>query len=322
MMRTLSQMLANLYDDLRVQSTDTTSTTRLTRYLNDGHEYIVRRPAFTQFRQFSLPLTTVADRAVYGLPQAFARVDKITEPSNGDPLGILTLAEWREIDPQDDASGSPTHRIDLGFQAVMLQPNSTGLWIVSTAAGDTTQTCRVRGLRANGDLQSDVTATLNGTTRVALGSATDYVAVRSLRLSAVGVGVISLYDAASGGNELARIPVGLTSVQYLGVRFWPTPTAALTYTVDGQVSAAPLSLDTDISLLPEEFDELLETYARRRWAKWIGDPVRYALENDELEREIARMKTAIEFPPGTTARVGGRESSVRTSNLPGNFPND
>jgi hypothetical protein len=322
---TFDEIVDSVIDDVRAVATDAAVIARIKRYVNEGHGKILRRPDFKTLRNGTLNFTSVASQAEYGFAQAFDLINTITQISNDRYLNVRTLDWLRQIDPGQRMSGTPTDYVDCGWQPVFREPDSTGLWIASSAAGDTTQTVRIRGIRANGDVQQNVNTTLTGTTRAAVGGGsalTDYVWIEAFTLSAAAVGVVSLYDAAAAGNELARIPIGLQSARWKIGRLWPTPSAALEYVVDGQLSVYTLVNDDDVPMLPERFHESLETYARMRWYRYLGDTDRYLMNRQEWDGDLAELKSYAEFPPSWRPRLANRLMSTGWNNLGAWYPAD
>lgn len=320
---TLAELLANVIDDVRAVSGDATTEARIKRYINEGHQELLRNPRCTNLRRGTLYITTEADVPTYGFAQAFTQIDKVTQTTNDRYLGTKSLDWLRQIDPGQRMSGTPTDLVDMGWQPVFRQPAETGLWAVSTAIGDTTQTVRVRGVRLSGDTVPESTAVLTGTTRVQIASTvSDFVHIDSFTLSAAAVGYVSLYDAAAAGNELARLPIGVTSNRWKIARFWPTPSAALQYVVDGQLRIYTMVNNDDVPMLPEQFHEMLETYARMRWARYLGDDRRYVMNKSEFDAATKTLQSYAEFPSGYTARVADRQWSAGWNNLGAWYPAD
>jgi hypothetical protein len=321
---TFEELTNNVIDDTRAVGTDADVLARIRRYINEGHSTLLRRPDFANLRNGTMTFTSVIDLAEYGFLQVMDRVDEVTQVSNDIKLRPRTLDWLRSIDPGQRQSGTPTDYVDMGWQPVYRHPASTGLWIASSAAGDTTQTVRIRAVRANGDEQPNVNTALNGTTRVAVGSPalTDYRWVLAFTLSAAAAGVVSLYDAAVAGNELARIPIGKQSNRWKIGRLWPTPSAALDYVVDGQMAIYTMVNDDDVPMLPEPYHEMLETYARMRWYRYLSDADRYLMNRQEWDEDVKRLKAYAEFPPGYAPRLANRVYTFGWSNLGGQFPAD
>lgn len=281
-------------------------STRVKRWLNEGHRTLLREPGLTGLRQGTIAIATVASQAIYGLPMAFERIDRIQDTTNDIPVRYRSRDWFRTVDPGERVSGNPYVWTDVGRVPVLMQPTTDGLWAASAAAGDTTQTARVIGITSNGDRQAQATAALNGTNRIQLGGGTGfatYVTVLKFTLSAAAVGAVSLYDAATLGNELARIPVGATSVNYQAIRLWPTPAAVLPYTIDGQFSVPLMSDDTDVPMLPDDWHDLIAKYARMREYERTGDK-RYGIAKGEFDEGKAAMMYPIDYPADYTPIAG------------------
>lgn len=319
----LGDLLLALYDDLGYRSSpDTAITTRLTRYVNEGHAHVLRLPASRSLRQGTLTFASVADQPTYGLPSAFETIDRMVQESNNIRLIAQSLDWFRRLDPGERSNGTPYVWIDLGLQPVMQQPASTGLWVVSTAAGDTA-TVRITAVRANGDPQAEATVSLNGTTRAQLGSVTDYTLITRWEVGSTCTGVVSLYDASTSGHELARIPIGQTTVQYQQIRLFPTPAAAVTYTVDGLLVIPDLVNNVDTPRLPILFHDMLAVYARMREYARLGDSDRYPVALQEWTTWLGRLTAYLDYPPDYRPRAGYLGEASRWSNLPGGwFPAD
>jgi hypothetical protein len=319
---TLAEMRADVADDVRAVATDATVIARIDRYLNEAHNDLLRNPSLRNLRNGTLRQTTEANRATYGFAEAFDTIDKVTQTTNDRFLNIRSLDWLRQIDPGQRQNGTPTDLVDMGWQPVSRMPEETGVWAVSTNVADTTQSVRFRAVRANGDTAAAVT-TLTGTSRVALaGGVTDLIHVTEFALSAACAGVVSLYDAAAAGNELARLVVGATSKRWKIFRFWPTPSAALDYVVDGQLSIYTLANDADVPMLPVEFHEMLPTYARMKWARYLSDRDRYLFEKSEFEAAFRKLRSYSEFPSGYRPRVADRQTSTGWNNLGAWYPAD
>lgn len=318
---TFASLLSAAYDELNYGSSPSSDVvTRIKRWINEGHRNILRLPAFQGLRTVTYPFDSVAAQKTYGLA-AFDRLDRIVDVDNQKPLPMKDLAWLRSADPGDAETGTPSVWVPLGIQPVAIQPSSTGLWVVSTSAADTAIVIYLRGLRATGQISSEVATTLTGASRVALGTATDYVAVVELFLSVAAAGTVSLYNASSSGTELAQIPIGNTSTRYRGVRLWPTPTAAVSYNVDGQFSLPDLAQNSSVSRVPEEFEELLLKWVRFCDARKKGHEGRMKIELAMFEKGLKDLASVQEFPADFRA-VASEGRSVGANNLGGWFPSD
>lgn len=320
---TKGDILTILYERLNYASTPAQSVTdRLGRMVTEAHRHILREPGMARLRDVPSNLTfaSEASRAYYGLPPIVSAIRAITDRTNDRRLQVITWTSLRTGDPGLDATGTPYGYVHVGIRAIKRLPASTGLWAVSSSAGDTTQTIQANGIRTSGDATGDQTATLTGAVRVAIGTLTDYIDVTQISLSAVGAGVVDIYDAAAAGNLLASIPVGDVSPQYLGVLLYPTPTAVTTYYVDGPLRILDLDDAQDVPLLPEEFHDILVDGALLLEYNKEDDPRRMAVQAN-YRGKLSQLKFYLSAGPDDLPVMGQRQS-VRTSRLGPNFPAD
>jgi hypothetical protein len=235
-------------------------------------------------------------------------------------LEARSLSWLRQQDPGLVASGNPTIYVPIGWMQVQTQPSAqTGLWLVSSAAGDTTQDVYTETFRTGGYLNKTTTR-LTGTTRVAIGGIgafADHVEIDKFYLSAVCAGTISLYDAITGGNELARIGIGQTSAHYYGIQLWPTPGGVITYYVDYTRQIVDMVNDTDEPLLPLDFHDLIVDGTKvKEYEK--SDDTRLSVAKASFENRIGDLRYRLLNPPDYRPVRGG--DRVGYSNLGGWYP--
>ena len=304
---TLAQILADTYRRCGYQTSPAAAvTTRLTAFINETHEAILSEPGLSSLLYGSVTIASVASRARYGL-SSIAQVRSLTETTNDAKLEARTLAWYRATNP-DPASneGTPEYYVPLGIVAVAQVPaiTGTGLWAVSSSASDTAPTVTIDAIRVDGYPHSPSAVALTGTSRVQIGSLTDYIDVTQFQLSTACVGDISLYDASSSGNLLAVIPRGQTTSRYWGFLLSPTPSAAVTYVADVEHDVRPLSADTDEPLLPPRFHRLLALGARAKEYEQKDDP-RLQVALAEYVKGLRDLKYAVTCPPGLVVIPGG-----------------
>lgn len=314
----LDGMLKDLYRRLNFpKDANAPTATRLTAFLNEAHRQILSKPGMERLRDDVITFASVASQARYTVPPDIARIKAITERTNLRRLQFLPLDQLRRLDPGLTATGTPDYWIPIGYQAVSMQPSAaTGIWAVSSSASDTSPIVRVDSVRTGG-YTATATATLTGTSRVQIGSLTDHIEVTKFYLHAPSVGSVSLYDAASSGNELARLEPGKLYGRWQGIQLYPTPTAAVTYYVDYTRVVADLTNPTDEPLLPEDFHWLLILGALKR---------EYEKSNDTTYRQVAQEETDglkalrnwVLYPPDYDATPGVRP--IGDSNLGPWFP--
>jgi len=322
---TFNDMLQATYDDLGYTSSPSTAqVTRIKRWINEGYRHVMAIPGMEQLRDGQFDINTVTGQGVYALPMAVNVVYDVTQVTNAVRLRMITKDAFRTIDPglQNSSSFSDAW-IPWGYGVVQRHPASTGLWAVSSAAGDTTQTFAINGVRANGDIAAPVTASsaLTGTTRVQIGTLTDYVQITQLDMSAAAVGVVTVYDAAVSGNVILRLQPGQTSAQYQQVRLWPTPASDnVAYTFDVQFVLSDLVNSNDIPLLPTDFHDVPSLYARMREYTRVGDEMRLRVSQAEWKQRTDFLKFTVTIPKDYQPVASNQAAGYGWNNLGPNFP--
>lgn len=287
---TLSDIEADLYRRLGYASSPAAAiTTRLRALVNETQAEILSEPGMSALLNGSITFASVVDTPQYSLPQAAARVKTIYEITNDRRLEERSLEWYRSLYPDVAAqTGTPVYFVDLGYSAVSAQPAAaTELFADSTAAGDT-NTAFLEGYRTDGYFRA-LSVTMTGVTGVSLSTAiTDFVFVTKFYISAAAVGEVRLQTTAAGGTILARIPIGQTYARYRRIALVPTPSAAVTYTVDFEWDPQNMSNANDEPLLPVKFHRLLGIGARlKEYEK--KDDTRYRDMLMEFEREKRKL---------------------------------
>lgn len=314
----------------RVKLADSPSSadvTRITEFLNQRYRKILAMPGMDQFRDTTLTFASVASQKKYGLPQALARIRDIYDLSNQRRVIKQTLDWVRQVDPGLTATSSiPEYWIPLngwGAEAVELTSTGVGLWVVSDSASDTTQkayveTTRLGGIRAGTAVSAGTT--VNGLTRVAIGALTTHIEVVKFYLDVVGVGTISLYDAAAAGNLLASITPGRTNARYYMIQLYPTPSAAVTLSVDCQRAIQDLVNPTEEPLLHEDFQMAIVHGACEDEFRNRSDD-RWKIEKIEKDEVLSHLRQyVLQNPDEIAVQRGPRGSDATPSRLGSNFP--
>jgi len=238
-------------------SLDAATQNRLLDHLNARHREILSWPGMQRFRQRRLTIASVANQALYAIPNC-ANIITIGEATNDQILSPRGFHEYRRHNPDPASStGTPEAYVPIGTQQVAAQPSdASSLFVDSTAAGDT-QTCYIEGYITGGYPRS-VSVTLTGTTAVNVSAAVStWIGIEKFYLSSAAVGVVTLHEDADGGTELARIGIGQTWQQYYAFYLDPTPSGAITYTVDAELLITDFAQSTDQPLIPHDFHDLL-----------------------------------------------------------------
>lgn len=317
-------MLAACYADLGYPSPTSDQTTRLTRWLNEGYRHIMAKPGREQLRDETITLTTEASRAVYALPQAVAKVYAVWQTTNQVRVRMMTRDQYRTINAgQNQQSNFAYQWVPMGWGPVMRQPGGTGLWVSSDSASDVTQKVNVQGFFTNGDTSPEVqSAVLNGVSRVQIGTGTTWDLLERLDITAVGVGVIRVYDAVTAGNELLRLQPGQTSAQYQHIAFFPTPSAVIDYKFDVCLALTDLVNANDIPLLPPDFHDMLPLYARLRDERRAGADARLVWDNAEMKERLLELERYVNWPKDYQPTVGNAMRGTGWNNLGAYYPAD
>lgn len=272
----LTGFLASMYRRFRYTTTPPSAVTiRMTDFLNETQRDLLALPGIERLRDDVMAATAPANQAFSGLPPAVARIRGITDRLNNHKLRQVPLPDLRLMDPsQNFVGGYPLRYAVVGERQVQIQPAAaTGLWAVSSLAGDTTQTAYLESRTTGGYGYQDSKA-LNGLTRVQIGAVatrTDHIEVDKFYLSAVAAGYISLFDAAVAGNELARIEPNNTFARYLTVAWHPIQTIDCTMYVDYTRTIYDLVNGFDEPLIPPDFHWVMLHGALMKEYEFIDD---------------------------------------------------
>lgn len=104
------------------------------------------------------------------------------------------------------------------------------------------------------------------------------------------------------------------------VTLWPTPAAAVTYTVDADAVISDLSSDSDVPLLPVDFHDLLLLGALADEYQHLSDE-RYPIAVSEYRQREGQFRYAMaETATGKPFSLSHRRNSGRPSQLGGWYP--
>ena len=142
--------------------------------------------------------------------------------------------------------------------------------------------------------------------------------VLDLYLATAAVGAVTLHEDSGLGTELAKVNIGQTRSRYEWVAFAPTPSDAITYTLDYERDATDLVNDSDEpAWLPSRFHRLLGVGARKK--EYEGqDDGRHTTAAQEYEKERRKLLAYVNNPPDQVMVPGGSRRGV--SDLGGSFP--
>jgi hypothetical protein len=315
---TLSDLRLDFFRRFGYASSPATEiTTRATAYFNEVQQEILSELGMGALLNGSITFASVASTPQYSIPQAVARVKTIYEATNDRRLEMRSLDWYRSIFPDVAAqTGIPEVFVDLGFLGVAKQPTDASQLLVDSTSASDTNTAYIEGYRTDGYYTS-ASVTMTGTTAVNLGT-TDIVFVTKFYLSAAAVGTVTLHEDASGGTELARIPIGQTFARYRRIALVPTPASAVTYTIDFEWDPQNMSNSNDEPLLPPRFHRLIGIGARlKEYEK--KDDARYGETKAEFEAQKRKLKFFVFSQAAAGANLRGHLHRGY-STLGGQFP--
>src|SRR3990167_4775951 len=318
---TLTTILADVYRRLNYASSPASEvTTRLTAFLNEALAELYSMPglgAALSLHQPSLTFASVASTPVLTLPQGVSRVQAIRDTTNDLTLEMRSPEWYRSVEPdQTNNTGTPTVWVPLGFAGVARQPSDASeIFVDSTSASDT-NTAYIEGIRTGG-YPISLSVSMTGLTAVTLGAAyTDIIEITKFYLSAAAIGTVTLHEDASGGTELARIPITATFARYQQIALWPTPASAITYTVDGERDLPDMANANDEPPFPRRFHRILADYIL--WKEWDKkDDDRAGEAERRWMRGVKDLRYFVTCPPDFLPARGQR---VERSRLGAQYP--
>lgn len=298
---------------------------RLLGFLSDAHRRLLSAPGMEGLRDETTTVTSVINQARLALPPTVARVRAVIDPVNQVRLRAMRRSDARRLNPGVvGVSGTPDFYVPVGQEHVAAQPAAaTGLWVVSTSAIDAGYV-DLTVTTTGGYQHTPNLVTLSGTTRAQAGTRTDITQVSTFSLQAAATGYVSLYTAAVGGTELARIEPGRLGTKYFIVELLPTPSAAVTYTIDYTRILADFQLSVvEEPLIPEDFHYLLVVMACRREYLFNDDKARYTQYAIEEQEGMRALRAFVLYPPDYRVKNNDPEQDGGDdygSNLGGAFP--
>jgi hypothetical protein len=290
---TLSEIEQDVYrrTGKNTSSPDTVTQTRIRAFINQRQRRILAEVGVGRLRDDVFPFTSVALQQRYGLSQAITKIHAITDPTNGRAVQELSLSVLRTIDPQSSSTvtGTPDWFVPLGYTAVANQPsNASQIWAVSSAAGDT-QNLTIETMLSTGERRV-ITQALTGITAVQIGTLATHLVIERIYVATAAAGTITILEDSGTGTELARITIGQTAPRYYSILLYPTPSAAITYTVDAAFEIADMSVAGDVPYLPPDFHFLLSVGARLDEYEKTDDEKRRAIAEREWAQGLSRLK--------------------------------
>ncbi len=133
-------------------------------------------------------------------------------------------------------------------------------------------------------------------------------------------GNVSVYDAATNGNELIRIMTGDESVSYLTVVLWPAPSGVWSFYVDYQRDIRDMALPTDMPLTPPDFDDILKMGARFSEYEFKKDFLAARSLQTEMMKRVSELMNWVTNNDDLILVPGQQPRGTRFSNLGSWFP--
>lgn len=262
--------------------------TRIKAFINETYQDILGEPGMQWLWNDQITLASVAAQAEYSLPQTVLRIKSIRDATNRRKLIPMSLDVYRAMYPSPVVdSGLPEYWVAMGQTQLLRQPAVGQMTVVSSAAGDTTQTVYLQGFSSTG-VPYNISIALNGTTPVNIPAATSSSVVTRFWISATAAGTVTLADVAAA--VLATIPIGQTSPHYNMVALVPTPASVVTYTIDFERTTLDMTIATEEPILPPQFHRLLASGARYKEYEKLNQASRMAVARAEYILGLNQLK--------------------------------
>jgi hypothetical protein len=294
-------------------SIDTETGTRLGQFLNEAHRELLTMPGTEALRSGIVSFASVASQQMYALPTSgIARINRIWETTNDRKLSRKTL-DWLRANDADPQTSTPWAWVDVGMAEVSAQPSDASeIFVDSTSASDT-NTAYLEGVDSLG-FRRTASVSMTGVTAVSLSTTiTTWKQIDKFYLSAAAVGTVTLHEDASGGTELARIPIGAQYAEYSSLLLYPTPSAVVTYYADVTFGLTEMANDTDRPRVPEDFHDLILDIAELRELTKTDDHQRYAKQLRHIEQRKRDFRHWVYSHPDEVRIATGPTLEARSS---------
>jgi len=296
------------------------------RWLDRGQKIVGsssgKRQGWSWLRQYGYTFSTVADTQVYALSPLVDTSKIITMYDAASPRHIanMTEAEFRMYSPGAESTGDAYLYRLIGYSPVQNQPTSaSALSFVSSSASDTAVVINIQGLDGSSVLVSE-TVTLNGTSSVS--STYSYTKIMSLSKDVVSVGKVTV---TSNAGVVTNVVIAAKDrhASHPMVGLYSIPDSVDTIYYDFTMKLQTLSANDDISLIPEQYHDVMELYAIARCFKHLNNAAMFQTTFSEFKARIADMKEDDKQPSGVWSLNSFRLSAdPQIARLPSNFPSE
>lgn len=293
------------------------------RHLNRGQKVVASKGpkgGWVWLRQWGYTLTTVASQQEYSLSPLVDTSKIIIFRDQATPGYIANISdqEYGMFDPGPVSTGNAYLYRLKGFSPVQNQPTSSSLLsLVSTSVADTAVIVNIQGLNGSGVLVNE-TVTTNGT--VAVSSVNSYARILSLSKGTISLGTISITSNAAAVNNVSIAPKDRATTHPV-IALTNIPDSVDTLYYDFTMKLPDITSDNDISLMPEQYHDSIELYAKEQVFKHLNNPTMAQLVNAEFESRINDMKMDFTKPNGVwTLNDFEPFADFSGPPLPSNFP--
>ena len=287
---TFSAILADIYRRTGYATSPASDVvTRIKAFVNEVQRELLSEPGMEYLLNDIVTFASTASQATYGLTPAVARIKTLREATNRIKLHPMSLQEYRELYPDASSiTGTPTRWCDLGFDAVQVEPSDASeIFVISSSASDV-GTAYIEGFRSGG-LPFTASVTMTGVTAATF-TLTDIIQITKFYISAAAVGTLTLREDSGTGTILAQIPISKTNSRYRRIALIPTPSSAITYSLDFERNMTDLVNDNDEPFLPEKFHSLLATGARAKEYEKLERIQKWQIAIKEYEAQVKKLK--------------------------------
>jgi len=314
--------LAEMVENVNVEChPNTVIDTSIKRWLNAGQKIVASKaPKHGWFwlRQFDYTFATTSENDEYALSPLVDTSKIIMLRDEEVPRMIVNMTDqyFRSFEPGPTATGdSYIYRV-VGFSPVQNQPTSASvLTFVSDSVSDN-QLIRIQG-RDSSDVFIQETVTLNGTSSVP--STKSFAKVMSLSKSAATVGAVTCTSNA-GVVTNVEISASSRSISHPIVKLFSIPDSVKTITYDFTMKMQNIVNDNDISLLPEQYHDVPELYAKHRCYNHLNNPQMAGALLQEFLLRIEDMKNDHVQPSSVWSVGSDSDDSIPLGVFPSNFP--
>ncbi len=297
------------------------------RCFDRGQKVVGSKYAFSWLRQYRYTLATVANQEFYAFSPLVntSKIITIYEPAASQSYGGMTEMEFRRYEPNPQA-GTPFLYRFVGFSPVQNQPSAAAtIDIVSDSASDAgggAVIVTVQGLDASSVYQVRELTT-NGL--VTVSSPITFTKILGLSKNAASVGTITAsvtIGAPPVTTTLVAIAPKDRAVSHPILGFYNIPNSVRTLYYDFTMKLPTITALNDNSLIPEQYHDVIEVYAKWQVFKHLNNPTMASACAQEMALRIEDMKNDDYTPEGVWTLNEYHPNQIQLAQLPSNFPRD